>query len=222
MWSEQYENLSKADQSDFGRLANYLLAHTYLVRDVYKVDKQYTDRSEDYRKATRMFELLRDYFAVADYRLEKDDMYGVISLITTEHNRARIIGKFTTLFLYVCRLIYEDGREQGDSSYIVRTDTATVVQKMRDFGLLQKGKHAWQTELYPALLFLSHFNIIQKTDNAWSNEGNGILIFPSILTIVSNQSINDVMVELEELKVQPSETETDENFEDETNQDDIF
>lgn len=215
MWSEQYENLSKYDQGEFSRLANYLLSHTYLVRDVYKVDKQYTERSEDYRKAIRMFELLRDYFAVADFRLEKDDTYGVISLVTAEHNRARNIGRFTTLFLYICRLIYEEGREQGDSSHIVRTDTATAVQKMRDFGLLQKGKHSWSTELRPALLFLTHFNIIQKTESTWSNEGNGILIFPSILSIVSNQGINDMMAELEDLKLSSADLEQGDNQEDE-------
>ncbi len=215
MWSEKYENLPKYDQGEFSRIANYLLSHTFLVRDVYKVDKQYTERSEDYRKATRMFELLRDYFAVADFRLEKDDTYGVISLVTTEHNRSRNIGRFTTLFLYICRLIYEEGREQGDRSHIVRTDTATAVQKMRDFGLLPKGKHSWSTELRPALLFLTHFNIIQKTESTWSSEGNGILIFPSILSIVSNQGINDMMLELEDLKFSSADLEQEDNQEDE-------
>lgn len=216
MWNEQYENLSKYDQGEFSRLVNYLLSHTYLVRDVYKVDKQYTERSDDYRKAARMFELLQDYLAVANFKLEKDDTYGVISLVTAENNRARNIGRFTTLFLYICRLIYEEGREQGDSSHIVRTDTATIVQKMRDFDLLQKGKHSWSTELQPALRFLTHFNIIQKTESTWSNEGNGILIFPSILSIVSNQGINDMMAELEDLKlssvnVEPEDTQEDES-----------
>jgi hypothetical protein len=178
------------------------------------VDKQYTERSEDYRKATRMFEILQGFFAVADLKLEKDDTYGVISLVTAEHNRARNIGRFTTLFLYVCRLIYEEGREQGDSSYIVHTDTATAVQKMRDFGLLQKGKHSWSTELQPALLFLAHFNIIQKAESTWSNEGNVILIFPSILSIVSNQGINDMIAELEEM------TSNSDDFENEDNQED--
>ena len=215
MWNEQYEALSKYDQGEFSRLANLLLSHTYIVRDVYKVYMQYTQRSEDYRKVTRMFEVMRDYFSVAGFKLEKDDAYGVISLVTTEHNRARNIGRFTTLFIYICRLIYEEGREQGDGSHIVRTDTATVVQKMRDFGLLQKGKHSWSTELRPALLFLAHFNIIQKTESAWNIDGNGLLIFPSILSIVSNQGINDMMAELEDMKSDftdaQQEDEEDEN-----------
>ena len=37
-------------------------------------------------------------------------------------------------------------------------------------------------------------------DSTWSNEGNQLLILPSILSMVSNQGINDMMIELEEMK----------------------
>jgi hypothetical protein len=112
-----------------------------------------------------------DYFAVSGWRLEKDDNYGVISLINEfEHNRLRI-DRFTTLFLYTCRLMYEEGREQGGSSRIVRTDTGAIIEKMRIFGLLEKGKST-QKERLEAQRTLSHFNIIQKAEpTAWSPEG---------------------------------------------------
>lgn len=200
MWSETFEALSNYDKGEFRRLANYLLSHTYLVRDVYKPDKQWTEPNGDYRMVNRLFDCMRDYFSASGWKLEKDDNYGVISLTNEyDHNRLRI-DRFTTLFLYTCRLIYEEGREQGDNLHIVRTDTGFIVEKMRTLGLLNKGKTT-QKERLEAQRALSHFNIIQKTETtAWSADGNGVLIFPSILSMISNQGINDMMIELEELR----------------------
>jgi hypothetical protein len=150
----------------------------------------------------RLFECMREYFSVSGWKLEKDDNYGVISLINEfDSNRLRM-DRFTTLFLYTCRLIYEEGREQGDNLHIIHTDTGAVVEKMRFLGLLERGKTT-QKERLEAQRALAHFNIIQKKEStAWSPEGNGLLIFPSILSIISNQGINDMMLELEELRAE--------------------
>lgn len=200
MWSETFEALSNYEKGEFRRLANYLLSHTYLVRDVYKPDKQWTEPNGDYRMVNRLFDCMGEYFSASGWKLEKDDNYGVISLTNEyDHNRLRI-DRFTTLFLYTCRLIYEEGREQGDNLHIVRTDTGAIVEKMRMLGLLNKGKTT-QKERLEAQRALSHFNIIQKTETtAWSADGNGVLIFPSILSMIPNQGINDMMLELEELR----------------------
>jgi hypothetical protein len=208
MWSETYEALSNYEKGEFRRLCNYLLSHTYIIRDVYRPDKQWTEPSGDYRMVNRLFECMRDYFSVSGWKLEKDDNYGVVSLISEfDHNRLRI-DRFTTLFLYTCRLIYEEGRETGDNLYIVRTDTGSIVEKMRLLGLLDKGRST-QKERIEAQRTLAHFNIIQKTEtSAWSGEGNGVLIFPAILSIISNQSINDMMQELEELRSENADGES--------------
>ena len=207
MWNEAYEALSNFEKGEFRRLCNYLLSHTYLVRDVYKPDKQWMEPNSDYRVVNRQFECMRDYFSVSGWKLEKDDNYGVITLINEfDHNRLRF-ERFTTLFLYTCRLIYEEGRGQGGNLNIVRTDTASIVEKMRLLGLLDKGRTT-QKERIEAQRTLAHFNIIQKTEaDTWSPEGNGVLILPSILTIISNQGINDMMLELEELRKEDVEAE---------------
>jgi hypothetical protein len=202
VWIEDYEQLSNFDKGEFQRLSNYLLSHTYLARDVYKPDKQWTEPNTDYRSVIRLFEIMEAYFSLSGWKLEKDDNYGIISLTNEyEHNRFRL-DRFTTLFLYTLRLIYEEQREQGDISHIVKTNTPEVIEKMRVMGLLDKGKTS-QRERIEAQRTLSHFNIIQKTESsAWSPEGNGLLIFATILSIVSNEGINAMMSELEELRVE--------------------
>lgn len=200
MWNEDFDKLSAYEKGEFSRIANYLLSHTYMVRFIYYTSEQITLPSSDYQMAVRLYPLLKDYFSVTGWKLEKDDNYGMISLINTyDHNRLRI-DRFTTLFLYTCRLIYEEERENVNRYHIAKTDTQTVIEKMRILGLLKNGKSN-QTERIEAQRVLAHYNIIQKTErSAWSVDGNQILILPSILMIVSNQGINDMILQLEEMQ----------------------
>lgn len=199
MWSEDFEKLSSYEKGEFRRLSNYLLSHTYLVRYECQSSQKMTMPSSDYTMISRLFSVMQEYFSVSGWKLEKDDNYGVISLINIyDHNRLRV-DRFTTLFLYTCRLIYEEHREESGQFHTVRTDTQTIVEKMRMLGLLEKGKTS-QKERLDAQRTLSHYNVLQKMDSTWSNEGNQLLILPSILSMVSNQGINDMMIELEEMK----------------------
>ncbi|KUO70320.1 MAG: hypothetical protein APF81_06790 [Desulfosporosinus sp. BRH_c37] len=213
MWNEQFEALSSYERGEFRRLANYLLSHTYMVRYEYQPSQQMTLPNAEYQMAARLFPVLRDYFTVTGWQLEKDDNYGIISLFNIyDHNRLRI-DRFTTLFLYTCRLIYEEQREQASSFHMVKTDTQTVVEKMRMLGLLDKGKTT-QKERIEAQRTLGHYNIIQKMESvAWSNDGNEVLILPSILSIISNQGINDMLMELEEMRVDGSDESGQEDSE---------
>ena len=208
MWNEDYDKLSVYEKGEFSRIANYLLSHTYMVRFVYDSSKQITLPSGDYQMAVRLYSLLKDYFSVTGWKLEKDDTYGMLSLINIyDHNRLRI-DRFTTLFLYTCRLIYEEERENINRYHIVKTNTQTVIEKMRTLRLLKNGKSN-QTERIEAQRMLAHYNIIQKTErSAWSADGNQILILPSILMIVSNQGINDMMMQLEEMQTETTIEQT--------------
>jgi hypothetical protein len=86
---------------------------------------------------------------------------------------------------------------------MVKTSTSDVVEKMRTLGLLEKDRKGktTQKERIEAQRTLSHYNIIQKMESsAWDSEGNEILILPAILSIISNQGINDMIAELEDIK----------------------
>jgi hypothetical protein len=139
-----------------------------------------------------------------------------MSLINVyDHNRLRI-DRFTTLFLYTCRMIYEEGREKANVFHTVPSSTGDIVEKMRSLGLLsdkerRDGKTS-QRERLEAQRTLAHYNIIQKTESSgWNPRGNDLLILPSILSIISNQGINDMIDELEELAVESGGAEDEEN-----------
>lgn len=205
MWTEDYQNLSTYEKGEFRRLSNYLLSHTYLVRYQYDGAHQMTVANPDYITTNRLFPVLEGYFQLSGWALRKDDTHGFFSLISEfDHNRLRI-DRFTTLFLYTCRLIYEDGRQQADYFHVVKTDTQSVIEKMRILSLLDKGKST-QKERLDAQRLLSHYNVIQKMEGrAWHAEGNQILILPAILSMVSNEGIHAMMGELEDLRTTASE-----------------
>jgi hypothetical protein len=199
-----YEKLSSGEKEDFRQLANYLLSHTYLVRYEYQPSQGMTLPNRYYQTATRLFPLFKEYFELSGWRLEKDDTYGVISISNDyDHNRLHL-NRFTTLFLYVCRLIYEEKREDAGMYRMVQTNTAEVVEKMRALGLLEKGKSGKPTtkkDRVEAQRALANFNIISKMETSgWDGDGNKIFILPSILSIIPNQSINVIHTELENMK----------------------
>ncbi|MDR2795876.1 MAG: DUF4194 domain-containing protein [Spirochaetaceae bacterium] len=199
-----YEKLSGSEKEDFRRLANYLLSHTYMARHEYQPSQHMTLPNPDYQAVSRHFNLFKEYFELSGWRLEKDDNYGVISISNDyEHNRAHL-NRFTTLFLYMCRLIYEERREDAGTYKAVPANTAEVVEKMRTLGLLERGKTGKATtkrDRAEAQRALAHFNIIRKMESAsWDGDGNKFLILPSILSIIPNQSINTVYTEIENMK----------------------
>lgn len=199
-----YEKLSSGEKEDFRELANYLLSHTYLVRYEYQPSQGMTLPNRGYQTVSRLFALFKEYFELSGWRLEKDDNYGVIS-ISNDYDQNRLhLGRFTTLFLYVCRLIYEERREDAGIYKAVPTDTAEIVEKMRALGLLEKGKTGKATtkkERVEAQRALAHYNIISKMETSgWDGDGNKILILPSILSVIPNQSINAIHAGLESMK----------------------
>jgi len=97
--------------------------------------------NRDYQFVSRNFELFQDYFNYPGWHLERDDDFGVISIANTmEHNRLRL-DRFTTLFLYVCHVIYEEGMADMDSfKYVETTTNKAVIEKMATYELPDKKK----------------------------------------------------------------------------------
>jgi len=209
VWNEDYEQLNAYEKGEFRRIANHLLSHTYLNRFAYQPSKQMTLPNRDYQLATRFFSLLEKYFAITGWRLDKDDIYGFMALTNVYDNNRYRMDQFTTLYLYTCRLIYEELREQASSFHTVLTSTHDIVQKMATLGLLKKGKTTQEQRL-TAQRTLAHFGIIEKMETtAWAPEGNRVIILPSIMAVISNQGINDMLLELQELRAVPPDEDDD-------------
>lgn len=219
MWNEDYEKLSTHEKGEFERIGNYLLSRSFLVKDRFDNAKSIMTTNDDYRMACRFFNLMQNYFEVIGWKLAKDNEYNVISIQSIyDHNRLRL-NEFTTLFLYTLRLIYEEEREKINSHKNIRTETQTVIEKMMALGVLKRK--TTQKERLECQRALEHHNIIQKTESKWSADGNHLIILPSILHIISNQGINDMIGEIENMKKDETANgeidNTEDDFESEEN-----
>ena len=111
MWKDKYEALSNYEKGEFRRLGNYLLSHSYIVRECYDNQNKMILANNDYRMISRLFDVMSEYFEVIGWKMIKDDNYGVIAISSQYDNNRLRIDRFTTLFLYTLRLVYEEDRK---------------------------------------------------------------------------------------------------------------
>lgn len=195
MWAELYDKLTNSEKEEFKRLANYILARSFLLRDVYDAREGIIRVNPEYRFVERHFELFLDYLSYAGWTLMKDSSYGVIVLENAyEYNRIRL-DRLTTLILFTFRLIFEEEREKVTLRKEVLTTTGQVVHKMLTLGIAKRKPP--DRDLTSSLRLLAGHNIIQKVDGSWEEAGTRLLILPSILFIITNQKINELYAALE-------------------------
>lgn len=207
MWEDDYNAFTNYEKGEFRRLANYILSHAFIVKEKYDMSKKMIFPNNDYRLMERLFVVMKEYFEIIGWVLIKDSEYNVISIHSEFDNNRMRMNSFSTFFLYALRLIYEEEREKPNNYLNVRTETSIVVEKMRALGLVQKSSAKEREE---AQKILSHFNIIQKIESKWEADGNHLIIFPSILSVITNQGINEMAEEIAEI-VGKTDTEYDEN-----------
>lgn len=207
MWSELYEKLNNLEKEELKRLLNYILSHTYIIRDVYDVKEGMMKVNSDYRFVERNFELFENYLSFSGWQLQKDSNYGVISIGNIyEYNRVRL-DRNSTLILYTIRLIFEEEREKVALRNEILTTTGQIVNKLITLGLLKKKPS--DKDLSDALRLLSNYNVIQKVSGVWEEADAKLLILPSILFVVTNEKISRMYELLGSEEIDASEYETE-------------
>lgn len=190
MFESLYDKLTVREREEFVRTANLLLSRNFIIRDVYSQSDKAVRINYDYRFAERHFEMLREYFEYSGWVLDRDNSYGVISLANSfEHNRERL-DKFTTITLFIIRLIYEEARENLSLKREVVTNVSDVVTKMINLGISDRKPP--DRDIAGALRTLRKYNIIEKLEGDYTDPDTRLIIYPSILFIVTNEKISSL------------------------------
>lgn len=211
MIDEKYENLTDYEKGEFRRLCNYLLSHTFINKEKYDSTKDMMVLNEDYKMAVRLFATVKDYLYYIGWNVIHDDMYGVVYVLSNYGNNHRNFDKFTTLFLYALRYIFEEEREKINNYSEIRTSTSDIVDKMISLGVITKDKPNF-TQLKHTQSILKSYNIIERIESYWDKEGNHLVIFPSILSVISNSDITDLCNEIDEMKLEDTNKEQENNL----------
>lgn len=190
MFDEEYEKLGIGETESFKRIVNSLLGHTYILSKNYAVNNDEISTNPDYAFILRNFDLFRDYFAFAGFRIEADADYGVIH-IESEHDDARFrMNKLTTQILYSLRLIFDDVFSKLQTSKYVVTSVGQINQTLRDTGVIQARMNI--QSMAESFRILKRFRVIEKGEGDWTSDKTKIVILPTILFIVPGEKVNSL------------------------------
>lgn len=212
MIEELYGNLGMIEQENFQRIVNLLLGKTFIVYNVYDENKKTTVFNPDYRFIERNLELFEKYLRLGGWNLERNDNYEVI-YITSQYGYNKMhLDKFTTVILYILRLMYEQKRENINLTEQIVVNVSEIISTLNEIGAYNKKKPAL-TEIRQALGTIAKFNLIQKIDGKYEEPETKIIILPSILFAITAESITKINDSIKDTNEEIDEEEVEMNGE---------
>lgn len=186
-----YEQLNVMEREVFKKIINQLLGKTFIVNHIYDDNKQTSVMNPDYRFIERNLDLFKNYLELGGWKLERNDNYEVIYITSNfRYNKMRL-DKFTTILLYILRLMYDQKRENINLTEQIIVSVSEIISTVNEIGAYEKRKPSL-LEIKTSLRTIAGFNIIQKIDGAYENPETKIIILPSILFAVTAESITKI------------------------------
>lgn len=212
-----YEELNITQREQFKRIVNQLLGKTFIVNNIYDANKKTSVMNPDYRFIETNLELFKEYLELGGWKLERNDNYEVIYIASEfGYNKMRL-DKFTTIILYILRLMYDQKRENINLTEQIVVTVSEIIATLNEIGAYEKKKPSL-AEIKTALSTIARFNIIQKVEGAYENPETKIIILPSILFAITAEGINKINENIKEKEyenVEDEEIEETEEFEEE-------
>ena len=190
----------------FKSVCNQLLSRTYVVRTIYKPEKGRIT-NPDYTFLSIHYEHVRDYLALLDWDLRKDDMNGYFYVLNTdEANRCNLDKKETAILLAI-RMIYDENQERlGLEQDAICTVRDVLEKVVTDYAILPAKPN--MEEVKRALTRLENHSIIQKIDGKFNKGNCKFAILPTVLSVVSADKLNMIVATL---RKEEDDEETDED-----------
>ena len=198
---------TQKDVDQFKAVCNQLLSRTYVVRTIYKPEKGRIT-NPDYTFLSIHYEHVRDYLALLDWDLRKDDMNGYFYVLNTdEANRCNLDKKETAILLAI-RMIYDENQERlGLEQDAICTVRDVLEKVVTDYAILPAKPN--MEEVKRALTRLENHSIIQKIDGKFNKGNCKFAILPTVLSVVSADKLNMIVATLR--KEEEDDEETDED-----------
>ena len=197
---------TQKDVDQFKAVCNQLLRGTYVVRTIYKPEKGRIT-NPDYTFLSIHYEHVRDYLALLDWDLRKDDMNGYFYVLNTdEANRCNLDKKETAILLAI-RMIYDENQERlGLEQDAICTVRDVLEKVVTDYAILPAKPN--MEEVKRALTRLENHSIIQKIDGKFNKGNCKFAILPTVLSVVSADKLNMIVATL---RKEEDDEETDED-----------
>lgn len=186
-----FTTATQKELEHFRDVCNQLLSRTYVVRTLYKPGEGRVN-NPDYVFLSAHDEVIRDYLALLDWDLRKDDLNGYFYVLNTgEANRCNLNKKETAILLAI-RMIYKENIERlGLEQDAVCTVRDVLEKVVTDYAILPAKPN--MDEVKRALTVLDNHSVIQRIEGKYSQGNCKFAILPTVLSAVSSEKLNAIV-----------------------------
>ena len=184
------QDFSQRELEQFRAVCNQLLSRTFVVREIYRQEKGWMS-NPDYVFLLKHGDAVRDYLALLDWDLRRDDYNGVFFVLNTDEANRLNLNKAQTAILLALRLIYDENQEAlGLNRDAVCTVRDVLDKVVTEHAILSAAPN--MEEVKRALTIFENHNLLQRREGRFNQMGCRFSILPSILTAVSSERLNAV------------------------------
>ena len=186
-----FDTATQKELEQFKAVCNQLLSRTYVVRTLYKPGDGRVN-NPDYVFLSTHYEAIRDYLALLDWDLRKDDFNGYFYVLNTdEANRCNLSKKETAILLAI-RMIYEENIERlGLEQDAICTVRDVLEKVVTDYAILPAKPN--MDEVKRALTLLDNHSVIQRLEGKYNQGSCKFAILPTVLSVVSSEKLNAIV-----------------------------
>ncbi len=181
---------SSTQKDKFRSAAHKLLNHCFLL-------KKKDDTRLDYIFVVQNKGFFDEYFDLLGYRLDINEMYGVVSLHSVTGGSRVRLKKMESILLLLLRLLFiEKSKElRLNEEVVVLTD-----ELQQKFAMLKiEGKQLLdKTVLRDTIRLFRRYHLLQPLDREVTMNDARIQIYPTILFALPNEAISAVSDRLEQ------------------------
>ncbi len=201
---------SLIQKEKFRVAANKLLNNCFIV-------KKKEDTRNDYIFIIQNKDLFIEYFDLLGYRLEINDMQGVVALTSINGTGRLRLKKVESIVLLILRLLYIEKRKELslNDEVVVLSDE---IQQKYNMLKIETKLNLDKTMLRDNIRLFKRYNLVANLDSDVTMSDARIRIFPSILFALPNDNLT-IMYEAINEKLNKYVNGGESNDEEETMQD---
>ncbi|ETT45439.1 hypothetical protein BSK66_10035 [Paenibacillus odorifer] len=172
---------SLVQKEKFRVAANKLLNNCFII-------KKKEDTRSDYIFIIQNKDLFIEYFDLLGYKIEINDIHGVVSLTSINGTGRLRMRKIESVILLIVRLLYIEKRKELS----LNEDVVVLVDEIQQkYNMLKIDVKSYldKTILKDTVRLLKRYNIISNLDTDVTMSDSRIKIFPSVLFAVPNDNI---------------------------------
>lgn len=188
---QELTSLSDQEREQMTDVIRTLMRQTFLLERKY--DKK-TGRflfNKEYRTGSLYLGFLQDYFQAAGITLTENSQLGILYL-TGEDVLAEKLGRLSTIYLLVLKLIYDEQMAQVSTSVNIYTTLGELNAQVGSFSLLKERPSA--TEIRRTLTLLKKYQILEILDPMEELcQDTRLIIYPTINMLLMGEQVEALL-----------------------------